>query len=150
MPDFTPAPCSTATSAPSAISFLTVSGVAATRGSPASVSAATAIFMTAPMAVRASGAPRRRAHAGRRQRSGQEISHETEEDNVEDDAPLHQREEALIHALVLGVVVALGGGIFNLTMRGHRAILSIQQSGWIKRLAESPDTGNAAGASSYG
>jgi hypothetical protein len=30
-------------------------------------------------------------------------------------------------------------------MRGHRAVLSIQQVGWIKRLAESPDTGNAAG-----
>jgi hypothetical protein len=45
MPDFTPAPGSTATSAPSAIIFLTVSGVAATRGSPASVSAATAIFI---------------------------------------------------------------------------------------------------------
>ena len=33
MPDLTPAPGSTATSAPSPIIFLTVSGVAATRGS---------------------------------------------------------------------------------------------------------------------
>jgi hypothetical protein len=97
------------------------------------------------MAARASGAPRRRTYAGGASRSGQEISHENEKDNVEDDTPLHQREEALIHALVLGVVVALGGGIFNVAMRGHRAILSVQQSGQIKRLAESLGTGNAAG-----
>src|ERR1700685_522613 len=41
MPDFTPAPGSTTTSAPSAFIFLTVSGVAATRGSAASLSRAT-------------------------------------------------------------------------------------------------------------
>src|SRR5882757_5393046 len=43
MPEPMPAPRVTATSAPSALNFLTVSGVAATRGSPASVSRATAI-----------------------------------------------------------------------------------------------------------
>src|SRR6266566_4140765 len=40
MPDLTPAPGSTASSAPNALSFLTVSGVAATRGSAASLSRA--------------------------------------------------------------------------------------------------------------
>src|SRR3569623_2981137 len=39
-----PAPTSTATSAPSAMNFLTVSGVAATRRSPSAVSLRTAIF----------------------------------------------------------------------------------------------------------
>src|SRR5882757_2842840 len=43
MPEALPAPRATMTSAPSALNFLTVSGVAATRGSPASVSRATAI-----------------------------------------------------------------------------------------------------------
>src|SRR5579872_808970 len=42
-----PAPRATATSAPSALSFFTVYGVAATRGSPASVSRATAIRIPA-------------------------------------------------------------------------------------------------------
>src|SRR5262252_2604102 len=40
MPDFKPAPGSTANSAPNALSFLTVSGVAATRGSAGSLSRA--------------------------------------------------------------------------------------------------------------
>jgi hypothetical protein len=52
-PDFLPAPGSTATSAPSATIFLIVSGVAAACGSPASLSAATAIFMLPPTRVRA-------------------------------------------------------------------------------------------------
>jgi hypothetical protein len=52
-PDFVPAPGSTATSAPSATIFLIGSGVAAACGSPASLSAATAIFMLPPARVRA-------------------------------------------------------------------------------------------------
>jgi hypothetical protein len=44
MPDLTPAPGSTATSAPSATIRFTVSGVAETRNSPPSLSAQTAIF----------------------------------------------------------------------------------------------------------
>jgi len=43
MPDFVPAPGSTATSAPSPFIFLTVSGVAATRPSAGSTSRATAM-----------------------------------------------------------------------------------------------------------
>src|SRR4029077_11454355 len=45
-PDLTPAPGSTATSAPSALNFFTVSGEAATRGSEGSISLATAIFIS--------------------------------------------------------------------------------------------------------
>src|SRR5262245_37840981 len=48
MPDFVPAFGSTATSAPSAFIFLTVSGVAATRFSPASISRATAMRIHPP------------------------------------------------------------------------------------------------------
>src|SRR5215469_14514735 len=51
MPDFTPAPVSTATSAPSARIFFTVSAVAATRGSAGSISAGTATFMMPPTAA---------------------------------------------------------------------------------------------------
>src|SRR5262249_17078347 len=47
-PDLTPAPGSTATSAPRALNFFTVSGDAATRGSAGSISLATAIFMKPP------------------------------------------------------------------------------------------------------
>src|SRR6476620_8725749 len=47
-PDLMPAPGSTATSAPSALNFFTVSGDAATRGSVGSISLATAIFMRPP------------------------------------------------------------------------------------------------------
>src|SRR5579862_3892770 len=57
-----PAPRATTTSAPSAVSFLTVSGVAATRGSPASVSRATATRMRLSR-------PRRR-HAARLRNRG--------------------------------------------------------------------------------
>src|SRR6059036_3479409 len=49
-PDLTPAPGSTATSTPSALNFLMVSGDAATRGSDGSISLATAIFMRPPLA----------------------------------------------------------------------------------------------------
>src|SRR5882757_1416076 len=45
-PDLMPAPGSTATSAPSALNFLMVSGEAATRGSDGSISLTTAIFMS--------------------------------------------------------------------------------------------------------
>src|SRR6185503_20566755 len=47
IPEAMPAPRATATSAPRALNFLTVSGVAATRGSLASVSRATAIRIRA-------------------------------------------------------------------------------------------------------
>src|ERR1700704_4858341 len=49
-PDLIPAPGSTATSAPNALNFFTVSGEAATRGSDGSISLATAIFIKPPAA----------------------------------------------------------------------------------------------------
>src|SRR5665811_342938 len=51
MPDATPAPRATATSAPSAFNFFTVSGVPATRGSEGSASAAIAILIRLQPAV---------------------------------------------------------------------------------------------------
>src|SRR5450830_1275714 len=51
MPEARQAPRATTTSAPSALNFLTVSGVAATRGSAASVSAAIAILMRVQLAA---------------------------------------------------------------------------------------------------
>src|SRR5882724_3505605 len=56
IPDASPAPASTATLAPSPISFFTVSGVAATRGSPASISPGMAMaVMTGPQNARSGG-----------------------------------------------------------------------------------------------
>src|SRR6185312_4721832 len=111
MPDFTPAPGSTATSAPSATSFLTVSGVPATRGSAGSVSAAIAIFMQPPGAaeVENSGTtqqpPAWRSEAG----SDEEISHQNQDDHDGDDVPLQELEEQLVGLLMRLVVVARGG-----------------------------------------
>src|SRR5450759_1190413 len=51
MPEARPAPRATTTSAPSALNFLTVSGVAATRGSATSASAAIAILMRVQLAA---------------------------------------------------------------------------------------------------
>src|SRR5437667_6312489 len=101
MPDFTPAPGSTATCAPSATIFLTVSGVAATRGSPGSVSAAIAIFMRPPTAAGQCGRLATGAAPQRSSRSGQEISHEDKDGDDDGDIPFHQREEPLVHTLVL-------------------------------------------------
>src|SRR5579862_3983486 len=64
-PDLIPAPGSTATSAPSALNFFTVSGEAATRGSDGSISLATAIFMGPPAARKI-----RRRHSGQIGKSG--------------------------------------------------------------------------------
>src|SRR5581483_4365237 len=82
-PDLRPAPGSTATSAPSALNFLTVSGEAATRGSEGSISLATAIFMSPPdsarRAHRTSVAPACRG-ATSRDRSHQEDRHQDQDD----------------------------------------------------------------------
>src|SRR6187399_1550673 len=104
MPDFTPAPVSTTISAPSAFSFLTVSGVAATRGSAASTSAGTAIFMEPPRG---------------RERSNEEIGHQDEQDNEENDAPFGQRDEHRVGGLVLGIIIAVRRRVFDLTVVGH-------------------------------
>src|SRR5262245_1576747 len=144
MPDFTPAPCSTATSAPSETNFFTVSGVAATRGSPGSVSAAIAIFMKPPTAARLL---RRavRARAPEAPTSGQKIRHPQEDDCDDDDVPLHQREEHPVGALVLGVIVAFRRCVFRGPVRGHYST-SLSMPGRGQALAESPEAGNAAPA----
>src|SRR5581483_6246638 len=103
MPALRPAPGSTATSAPSPIIFLTVSGVAATRGSPESVSAATAIFMES-------------SDGGRNGRSDQEVRHQ---DNNHDDygnSHLGQVDEGPIRLLMRGIIVAVRSRILRLTM----------------------------------
>src|SRR3954447_25115540 len=99
MPDLMPAPGCTATSAPSPIIFLTVSGVAATRGSDGSASAATAIFMMPPRPP----APERRrlqAPATGPNRSSQKIGHPGDDDDDDAHDPPHQRQEIQIGLLV--------------------------------------------------
>src|SRR5271156_1175287 len=115
IPDLIPAPGSTATSAPSPIIFLTVSGVAATRGSPASVSAATAIFISPPTPARPLSG-RCRFFGG----SGQENRHQ--DDDSDDDRHHHfqQRNEIAVCLFVRGVIVARRSRVFDLAMVGHR------------------------------
>src|SRR4051812_47725061 len=98
-PDLTPAPGSTATSTPSALNFLTLSGDAATRGSAGSISLATAIFMgpPAPLDTRVSGcAACRRAGQG----SGQENRHQGEDHDDAAGAVLHELDKTFIGLLV--------------------------------------------------
>src|SRR5215469_1404410 len=81
-PDLRPAPGSTATSAPSALNFFTVSGEAATRGSAGSISLATAIFMGPPDGARRAQY-RRCAGCDAAQpndRSDQEVRHQDQDD----------------------------------------------------------------------
>src|SRR5271154_5171053 len=117
-PDLIPAPGSTATSAPSPIIFLTVSGVAATRGSPASVSAATATFMIPPTAARPLSG-RCRYSSG----SGQENRHQDQDRDDDCHHHFHQRDEIAVGLFVSGVVVARCGCVFDLAMVGHRICL---------------------------
>src|SRR5258708_40034671 len=104
MPALTPAPGCTATSAPSPISFLTVSGVAATRGSDGSASAPTAIFIMPPTAARIWRA--RGPRGGEPDRSGQKNSHPDDDEDDKAPHPFHQRGEVLVGLLVRGVVLA--------------------------------------------
>src|SRR5579875_2791747 len=99
MPEALPAPRATTISAPSALNFLTVSGVAATRGSLASVSRATAIRMTTPSRPQALSAAQhaveedqRAEHEGRVARgaaAAEQAGDEAEDGNDEHD---HGRE----------------------------------------------------------
>src|SRR5690348_10198365 len=110
-PDLMPAPGSTATSAPSALNFLIVSGETATRGSEGSISLATAIFMRPPAGkVRASNQTSAisagmntgfatggiiSGYAAGRRGSDQEVRHQ---DQQRDDGPgavFHEHDEAL-------------------------------------------------------
>src|SRR5262249_24203974 len=114
MPDLTPAPDSTATVAPRPIIFLTVSGVAATRGSPASLSAITATFMDPPTArlpLYARAAPAIRSH--------QEKRHQDKDHDDHRQRYFHQRNEVAIGVLVRGIVIARCGRVFDLGVLGH-------------------------------
>src|SRR5882757_2343805 len=75
MPDLVPAPGSTAISAPSAFIFLTVSGVAATRSSPASSSRATAMRIHPSPGERRRTSGRASATRGERQREQRDHHH---------------------------------------------------------------------------
>src|SRR5689334_9713806 len=118
MPDLTPAPGSTATSAPSAVIFLMVSGVAATRGSPASTSAATATFMIPPTAAsrvvgsmglsrRLPGPPEAATPFG----SDEEDGHENDDDDDGREHAFHQIDEIAVGLLMGLVIVARGSGV---------------------------------------
>src|SRR6476660_2769083 len=118
MPDFIPAPACTATSAPSPMYFLTVSGVAATRVSVGSGSVGTAI--------RIKVSAKRRQTAGRPARalgSERQEGKDDEDDDAVDCAPLHQREEAPIGPLVLGIIHICMRGRENLLF-GHFLLLA--------------------------
>src|SRR5580704_8870336 len=129
MPDFSPAPGSTATSAPSAIIFLTVSGVAATRGSPASTSPATATFMIPPTAANAwSGrwgywlrAGRFAADRERRPGSDEEIRQQDQNDDDDANNTFHQRDKMSVGLHMRGVVVARRRRVLDLTVVVHCA-----------------------------
>src|ERR1700692_4800666 len=115
MPDLIPAPGSTATSAPRPIIFLTVSGVAATRGSPASVSAATATFINPPTAARPA-----LADVGiLRFRSSQENRHQDKDGDDHRHDDFHQGDEIAVRLFVSGVIVARCSRVFDLGVIGH-------------------------------
>src|SRR3954466_5266448 len=118
MPDFSPAPGSIATSAPRPTSFLTVSGVAATRDSEGSDSAPIAIFMLSP-AADLSGRVMRPQRC-----SDQEKGHQSDDDDDRAAAPLHQGDEVPVGLLVRGIVITLCDRIFHSIVRGHHAVLS--------------------------
>src|SRR5689334_10334159 len=141
-PDLTPAPGSTAISAPSALNFFTVSGEAATRGSDGSISLATAIFIGPPATRTKRARELSVTPATFRYRfwnrlvckfyeqppaladatvdgSGQEDRHQDDDERDRDRAVLHQFDEALIGLLVGNVVVAVGGGVRHFAMVSH-------------------------------
>src|SRR5690348_16378901 len=127
MPDFTQAPVSTTTSAPRPLSFLTVSGVAATRGSAASTSAGTAIFIDATR-----GSSRTAGGGVSGGVSDQEISHQAQQDDEETDHPFGERDEILVGPFVLGIVVAVSRRVFDLTVVGH--IWNLHLQCWVRGL----------------
>src|SRR5207237_9418573 len=105
-PGFAPPPLSPAPSAPRPRIFLTVSGVAAPRGSAGSSSAGTATFMMPPAAA---GLGTSRAGregpppAGSRvDASGEENGHADEDHNHNRPGPLQRRQYVLIGSLSHG------------------------------------------------
>src|SRR5271170_1083514 len=137
IPDFIPAPGSTATPAPSPTIFLTVSGVAATRGSPASTSVVTATFMSPPTPARRRGRvekiatsseQRTSARADLRERasgSNQEIRHQDQNHDDDTDDDFYQGQKIAVCLLMGRIIVARCSGIFELTMVGHRIPLTL-------------------------
>src|SRR5262245_29671290 len=111
MPEPSPAPALTITSAPSPLSFLAVSGVTATRGSEASSSPGIAIFMRPPV-VPTTRPGWRRVGSATRRTSGQERRHQDEDEDNEANGPLHQLEEQAIGAFMLVLVVTGCGRVF--------------------------------------
>src|SRR5262249_9916290 len=137
-PEPAPAPVCTATSAPRPFIRRTVSGVAATRGSPPSTSAGIAIFMLPPMAACQRSAGHTLSMDRARQSdlrmvtgppsgpcvnqpttSGEEDGHEDEDHRQDDDGPLRELDEEPVGPLVLRVVVTGRSRIFDLTVVGH-------------------------------
>src|ERR1700722_1868306 len=102
MQAFSPAPVSTVTAKPRAFSFLTVSGVAATRASPARRSFRTARFMG----------------GGTDSAVGAEDCEKYEQDDGSDHLPLHETQKPVLGFQVLGHV---GGARIRLVsgLRGH-------------------------------
>jgi hypothetical protein len=84
---------------------LTVSGVAATRGSSVPVSAITATFINPPLARRVS--------------SRQEICHEYEDHDDDGERHLHQRDEIAVRQFVSGIIIASCGRVLDLSVIGH-------------------------------
>src|SRR6202034_3572740 len=115
MPDLNPAPGSTATSAPRPTIFLTVSGVAATRGSPESVSATTATFINPPTAAMAGNQPMSVFAV----RSRQEIRHPDNNDDDDCHRHFHQRDEIAVRLFMSGVIVARRKRVLDFTVIGH-------------------------------
>src|ERR1700691_4072392 len=109
-----PAPGSTVTSAPRPMSFLTVSGVAATRGSPESVSAAIATFINPPTAAWPANRPMSVCVV----RSTEEIRHQDNDGGDHCDHHLRQANESLVGSFMSGVIVALRGRIFDFGVIG--------------------------------
>src|SRR5215204_1416870 len=140
-PDLMPAPGSIATSAPNALNFFTVSGEAATRGSDGSISLATAIFMGPPGAAGARASKLASfslswipvsqpacvqilATAGvggaGSDASGQEITHQCDDNHHGGRAVFDQHDEPFIGLLMGRIVVAVSGRVGHFVMVCHR------------------------------
>src|SRR5829696_2591521 len=140
-PDLMPAPGSIATSAPSVLNFFTVSGEAATRGSDGSISLATAIFMGPPGAAGARASKLASfslswipvsqpacvqilATAGvggaGSDASGQEITHQCDDNHHGGRAVFDQHDEPFIGLLMGRIVVAVSGRVGHFVMVCHR------------------------------
>jgi hypothetical protein len=99
---------------------LTVSGVAATRGSPASISAATAIFIIPPVTKLTSAADPRETVAAFKVRLGEKDRHQDDNDDDHRESGFHQGYEISVALLVRGQIVPGRCRVFDIGMIGHR------------------------------